>query len=75
LHNGDGVSYQPRSNKGANKLVGMRINVVQGLRLFPNEMADDLQVGMTIYRNRDQAFERQLEKESAERRIGVQVSL
>jgi putative protease len=75
LHNGDGVSYQPRGNKGANKLVGMRINVVQGLRLFPNEMADDLQVGMTIYRNRDQAFERQLEKESAERRIGVQVNL
>ncbi len=75
LHNGDGVSYQPSTNKGANKLVGMRINVVEGKRLFPNEMATDLKVGQTIYRNRDQAFERQLEKDSAERRIGVSVSL
>ncbi|CAG4885358.1 putative peptidase [Georgfuchsia toluolica] len=75
LHNGDGVSYQPASNKGSDKLSGMRINVAQGKRLFPNEMPDDLQKGMTLYRNRDQAFERALEKESAERRIGVMMSL
>ena len=75
LHNGDGVSYQPSGNKGSDKLAGMRINVVQGKRLFPNEMPNDLQQGMTLYRNRDQAFERALEKESAERRIGVRMTL
>ena len=75
LHNGDGLSYQPPGNKGSDKLAGMRINVAQGRRLFPNEMPDDLKQGMTLYRNRDQAFERTLEKESAERRIGVHMVL
>ncbi len=75
LHNGDGVSYQPVTNKGANKLAGMRINIVQGNRLFPNEMPQDLTKGLMLYRNRDQAFERALEKESAERRIGVSIAL
>ncbi len=75
LHNGDGLSYQPIRNKGANKRVGMRINVARGQRLYPNEMPEDLKTGMTLYRNRDQAFERQLEKQSAERRIGVQLVL
>ena len=75
LANGDGVSYQPPTNKGANKLAGMRINVVQGRRLFPNEMPPDIKPGMTLYRNRDQAFERALEKDSAERRIGVRLHL
>jgi len=75
LHNGDGVSYQPLGSKGANKLVGVRINVARGQRLYPNEMPADLKPGMTLYRNRDQAFERALEKESAERRIGVRLAL
>jgi putative protease len=75
LHNGDGVSYQPPTNKGSDKLAGMRINIVQGSRLFPNEMPDDLKKGQTLYRNRDQAFERSLEKESAERRINVSMAL
>ena len=75
LHNGDGLSYQPPGSKGSDKLAGMRINVAQGKRLFPNEMPDDLKQGMTLYRNRDQAFERALEKESAERRINVRMVL
>ncbi len=75
LHNGDGVSYQPPINKGANKLAGMRINTVVGARLTPNELPTDLKVGMPVYRNRDQAFERQLEKDSAERRIPVNLAL
>ena len=75
LHNGDGVSYQPQGSKGANKLAGMRINVAQGRRLHPNEMPPDLKPGVTLYRNRDQAFERTLERESAERRIGVRLAL
>lgn len=75
LHNGDGVSFQPADHKGANKRVGVRINVVRGQRLYPNDMPTTLKIGMTIYRNRDQVFERQLEKNSAERRIGVRLSL
>jgi collagenase-like PrtC family protease len=72
--NGDGISYLSRGRK----LAGLRINVAQGKRLFPNEMPDDpegFKPGTEIHRNRDQAFERLLEKESAERRIGVTVEL
>ena len=72
--NGDGISYLSRGRK----LAGLRINVATGKRLFPNEMPDDpegFKVGTEIHRNRDQAFERLLEKESAERRIGVAVEL
>lgn len=75
LHNGDGLSYRPPGSKGANKLAGMRINVVQGRRLYPNEMPSDLKPGVTLYRNRDQAFWRALEKESVARRIGVNLTL
>lgn len=67
IHNGDGLSYFD-SHK---ELVGLRINKADGRRLFPNEMPDDLDVGTVLYRNRDQAFERLLEKKSAERRIRV----
>ena len=76
LHNGDGLSYFDPEQE----LVGVRINTAEkrggkgktGLwRCSPNEMPADLQVGTTLYRNRDQSFERLLEKKSAERRIGV----
>ncbi|MFA6312625.1 MAG: U32 family peptidase [Sterolibacterium sp.] len=75
LHNGDGVSYQPPTNKGSDKLEGMRINVVDGRRVFPNELPKTLVKGTTIYRNRDQAFERMLEKPSSDRRIDVCLEL
>jgi putative protease len=75
LHNGDGISYF----NAKNELAGMRINVAEaagsGYRLSPalsdGKLPGDLLLGATIYRNRDQAFERQLEKKSAERRIPV----
>jgi putative protease len=76
--NGDGISYLSRGRK----LAGLRINVARKvagrIRLFPNEMPEDpegFKAGTEILRNRDQAFERLLEKESAERRIGVAVEL
>lgn len=71
LHNGDGLSYYDAEQE----LVGLRINRADGRRLFPNEMPADLAVGTAIYRNRDQEFERLLEKKSAERRIGVRLAL
>ncbi len=67
IHNGDGLSYFD-SHK---ELLGLRINVADGRRLYPNEMPEDLHPGTVLYRNRDQVFERLLEKKSAERRLGV----
>jgi putative protease len=67
LHNGDGISFFD-SHK---ELVGLRVNTVDGTRLYPNEMPPDLRRGMTLYRNRDHAYMRLLEKASAERRMRV----
>ena len=69
LHNGDGISYFDDHED----LVGVRINRVEGKRLFPNDMPEGLAVGKTLYRNRDQEFERALERKSAERKIGVRM--
>jgi len=71
LHNGDGISFFD-SHK---ELVGLRINTVEGNRLHPNEMPEDLRRGMTLYRNRDHAYLRLLEKKSAERKIAVSMIL
>ncbi|MDK9704792.1 MAG: U32 family peptidase, partial [Sulfuritalea sp.] len=71
LHNGDGLSYYDSHRE----LVGLRVNRADGTRLFPNEMPDDIAVGTALYRNRDQEFERALEKKSAERRIGLHLQL
>ena len=49
----------------------MRINRAEGNRLFPAEMPAELTVGATLFRNRDQEFERALEKDSADRRVSV----
>lgn len=67
LHNGDGLCFFDVHKE----LVGMRINTVEGKRLTPNEMPEDMRRGMTLYRNRDHAFMRLLEKDSATRKIPV----
>lgn len=67
LHNGDGLCFFDVHKE----LVGMRINTVEGNRLTPNEMPEDMRRGMTLYRNRDHAFMRLLEKDSATRKIPV----
>ena len=67
LHNGDGLCFFDVHKE----LVGMRINTVEGNRLFPNEMPEDMRRGMKVYRNRDHAFMRLLEKDSASRKIAV----
>ena len=70
LHNGDGLCFFDVHKE----LVGMRINTVNGNRLVPNEMPEDMRRGMTLYRNRDHAFMRLLEKDSATRKIGVDLN-
>jgi putative protease len=67
FNNGDGVCFYDAHGD----LVGMRINRADGKQLFPAEMPEQLTAGATLFRNRDQEFERALEKESAERRISI----
>lgn len=67
LHNGDGVCFFDVHKT----LVGLRINTVEGKRLYPNEMPADIRRNTTLYRNRDHAFMRLLEKNSAQRKIAV----
>ena len=69
LHNGDGVCFFDVHKE----LVGLRVNTVEGKRLYPNEMPEDIRRGMTVFRNRDHAFMRLLEKDSAQRKIPVEM--
>ncbi len=68
FNNGDGVCFYD----GHGEVVGMRINRAEGMTLFPAEIPEELTEGATLFRNRDQEFERALEKDSAERRIAIQ---
>ena len=68
FNNGDGVCFYDAHGE----VVGMRINRAEGKELFPAEMPEELTAGATLFRNRDQEFERALEKDSAERRITLQ---
>ncbi len=71
FHNGDGVCFHDANGD----VMGMRINRAEGDKLFPAEMPEELTEGATLFRNRDQEFERALEKESADRRITIQAVL
>ena len=76
LHNGDGVCFFDVHKE----LVGLRVNTVQVInkqvqRIYPNEMPADVRNNTLIYRNRDHAFMRLLEKDSANRKIGVSMTL
>ncbi len=67
FHNGDGVCFHDANGD----VMGMRINRAEGDKLFPAEIPEELTEGATLFRNRDQAFERALEKDSAERHISL----
>ena len=71
LHNGDGVCFFDVHKE----LVGLRVNSVLGRKLYPNEMPVDIRRGMAVFRNRDHAFMRLLEKDSAQRKIAVTLRL
>ncbi|UCV06362.1 peptidase U32 family protein [Dechloromonas denitrificans] len=68
FNNGDGVCFYDAHGE----VVGVRINRVEGNKLFPVDVPAELTEGATLFRNRDQHFERALEKESAERHVSVQ---
>ncbi len=71
LHNGDGVCFFDVHKE----LVGLRVNTVEGNKLFPNEMPIDIRNNTVLYRNRDHVFIRLLEKQSAQRNIAVDLIL
>jgi 23S rRNA 5-hydroxycytidine C2501 synthase len=68
FNNGDGICFYDAHGD----VVGVRINRAEGTKLFPLEIPEELTEGTTLFRNRDQEFERSLEKDSADRRIAVQ---
>ena len=67
LSNGDGVVFF--NDKGM--LEGFRVNKVEENRIYPQERPASLRPKLTLYRNYDHAFEKQLLRPSAERKIAV----
>ena len=69
--NGDGLCFVNDNRE----LEGFRVNRVEGNRLFPLKMPDNLRPGLRLYRNNDQEMERLLSKPSAERKIPVTMAI
>ena len=68
LVNGDGLCFLDADDR----LQGFLVGGVDGRKVKPNIMPA-IAVGTDIWRNNDQAFERQLQGRSAERKIGVRM--
>jgi putative protease len=68
LNNGDGLCF---INKQGD-LTGFRVNRVERKQIFPADMPR-MDVGVFLYRNQDQAFEKVLKGKTSERRVGVKV--
>ena len=69
--NGDGLCFFDAQHQ----LCGFRVNRVEDNRIFPLRMPPGLRAGCGLYRNNDVAFERLLARQSAERKIPVDISL
>lgn len=68
---GDGLCFF--NTKG--ELEGFFVNHVQGLTFQPNRMPESLTVGTPLWRNNDQAFEKQMQGKTCSRKIDVNLSL
>ncbi|MGL6122134.1 MAG: peptidase U32 family protein, partial [Shewanella sp.] len=79
FNNGDGLAFFPANfamaKQSDDKLQGLRVNRAEGVTLHILQVPKDLKVGMTLYRNHNQAFETLLSKESSKRIIGVDLRL
>ena len=71
FNNGDGICFLDANGH----LHGLRINRVEGNRLFPQEMPAKLAPRTLVFRNWDQKFNQLLSHKSAERRILVRAQL
>ncbi len=67
--NGDGLCFFEQGGK----LVGFRVNRVEGSRLFLLDCPHGLRAGTKLFRNHDKRFEDVLARESAERTLPVEV--
>ena len=71
LHNGDGLCFVDSSGK----LQGFRLNVVKDGYIYPLSMPHGLKTGMKLYRNEDRLFSKQLQIETARRKIPLRIRL
>ena len=71
LSNGDGLCFL-NDNK---ELQGLRVNKIEGEKVFPAENHISLRKGILVYRNFDHEFEKVLSKKSADRKIEVNILL
>lgn len=69
--NGDGLCFINKEGE----LTGFRVNRAEGNKIFPLKMPDGIKRGTELYRNSDQAFEKELSHKSAERKINVSMTL
>lgn len=71
LNNGDGLCFLNVDGE----LQGIRVNRVDGEKVFPAEDHIIVRKGTFVYRNYDHEFEKILNKKSAERKIGAIITL
>lgn len=72
LNNGDGLCFMGNNNK---ELFGIRVNRIDGEKIFPAENHVQIRKGTFVYRNYDHEFDKVLNKKSAERKINVSITL
>ena len=72
--NGDGLCFLSRDPVNqSTRLEGFRVNRAVGNRLYPFKMPKGLKAGMSLYRNQDQAFDKELSSKTAERKIKIKM--
>lgn len=69
--NGDGLCFINSNNE----LEGFRINRAEGNRLFPLRMPRGLRKGIALYRNSDQLFEKELNGDNVQRKLGIRINI
>ena len=69
--NGDGLCFINSDNE----LEGFRINRAEGNRLYPLNMPRALKRGTALYRNSDQAFDKELNSDKTKRKLPVDFKL
>lgn len=69
LNNGDGLAFI--NSRG--ELEGFRVNKVEENRVFPLDMPV-IKAGTELYRNFDHAFEQEMNKPTAERKLKVEIN-
>lgn len=72
LNNGDGLCFMSHNNK---ELQGIRVNKVDGEKIYPAENQFQIRKGTFVYRNYDHEFDKILSKKSAERKIDAIITL